>query len=126
MKDKGFKYALLLFVGSYSLSFIFILHSEERVRKGAEKLAKFLNAKQQGRLDGFFTVMASKGPKNKDTRDNKGKKRKVLMFTFCGIRLGLNVMFPFRLQTIKRKGVARKQRKNRKLPTIHYSLDFVF
>lgn len=53
--------------------------SEERVRKGAEKLAKFLNTKQQGRLDGFFTVQAKTSPK-KDTSkkgDAKGTKRKV-------------------------------------------------
>lgn len=30
--------------------------SEDRVRAGAAKLAKMLAAKQQGRLDGFFTV----------------------------------------------------------------------
>lgn len=30
--------------------------SEDRVRAGAAKLAKMLQAKQQGRLDGFFTV----------------------------------------------------------------------
>ncbi|TFK27564.1 PIN domain-like protein [Coprinopsis marcescibilis] len=30
--------------------------NEDRVRKGAEKLQKHLHTKQQGRLDGFFTV----------------------------------------------------------------------
>ncbi|KAG2009651.1 flap endonuclease-1 [Coprinopsis cinerea AmutBmut pab1-1] len=66
--------------------------SEERVRKGAEKLTKFLNAKQQGRLDGFFTVKpkqapppaakgkgaASKGTKRKgeDKAEGSGKKAK--------------------------------------------------
>ncbi|KAF8443118.1 PIN domain-like protein [Boletus edulis BED1] len=47
--------------------------NEERVRKGADKLQKFLNAKQQGRLDGFFTVQ----PKETKEED-KGKvgKRK--------------------------------------------------
>ena len=30
------------------------------MRKGAEKLTKFGNAKQQGRLDGFFTAGAAK------------------------------------------------------------------
>lgn len=43
--------------------------SEERVRKGAEKLTKYLNSKQQGRLDGFFTVK----PKEKKSPDAKGK-----------------------------------------------------
>ncbi|KAL5512818.1 FEN11 [Sanghuangporus baumii] len=58
--------------------------NEERVRKGAEKLAKFLNAKQQGRLDGFFTLQqkppAEKGDKDKsktkETKKGKGAKRK--------------------------------------------------
>ncbi|KAL0061993.1 Elongation of fatty acids protein 2 [Marasmius tenuissimus] len=55
--------------------------NEERVRKGAEKLQKFLNAKQQGRLDGFFTVKpkeksepSKKGAGAKGGKDDKGKK----------------------------------------------------
>jgi flap endonuclease-1 len=63
--------------------------SEERVRKGAEKLAKSLNAKQQGRLDGFFTATpktsAPKAPaKNAKGKDDKGKgtKRKVSGLAF--------------------------------------------
>lgn len=61
--------------------------SEERVRKGAEKLQKFLNAKQQGRLDGFFSVKTKTSPKkskvddakskSKTVKDGKGTKRKV-------------------------------------------------
>jgi hypothetical protein len=59
-------------------------NSEERVRKGAEKLAKSLNAKQQGRLDGFFTAApktsapkpSGKNAKGKDDK-GKGTKRKV-------------------------------------------------
>ncbi|KAK2463366.1 hypothetical protein APHAL10511_004592 [Amanita phalloides] len=50
--------------------------NEERVRKGAEKLQKFLHAKQQGRLDGFFTVKAkeSAAPKVKGKAEGtKGK-----------------------------------------------------
>ncbi|KAF9220876.1 PIN domain-like protein [Gyrodon lividus] len=43
--------------------------NEDRVRKGAEKLQKFLNAKQQGRLDGFFTVK----PKDDKRKEAKGK-----------------------------------------------------
>ncbi|KAJ3505842.1 hypothetical protein NLJ89_g7206 [Agrocybe chaxingu] len=43
--------------------------NEERVRKGAEKLQKFLNMKQQGRLDGFFTAK----PKEKAPAPAKGK-----------------------------------------------------
>ncbi|KAF5311726.1 hypothetical protein D9611_009458 [Ephemerocybe angulata] len=54
--------------------------NEERVRKGADKLQKFLNSKQQGRLDGFFTVKA-KDPKQapakgKGKTDPKGKGTK--------------------------------------------------
>ncbi|KAJ4479951.1 flap endonuclease 1 [Lentinula aciculospora] len=54
--------------------------NEERVRKGAEKLQRFLNTKQQGRLDGFFTVTAKpkevvKG-KGKDDKAKRGAKRK--------------------------------------------------
>jgi hypothetical protein len=57
------------------------------VRKGADKLQKFLNSKQQGRLDGFFSVKSKeKAPaptkmkgKDKGTVDTrtKGAKRKV-------------------------------------------------
>ena len=55
------------------------------MRKGADKLQKFLNSKQQVRLDGFFSVKpkekASVPPKVKgkgkiDTK-TKGTKRKV-------------------------------------------------
>ena len=35
--------------------------SEDRVRAGAAKLSKMLAAKQQGRLDGFFTVKPKEG-----------------------------------------------------------------
>ncbi|KDQ20824.1 hypothetical protein BOTBODRAFT_26846 [Botryobasidium botryosum FD-172 SS1] len=38
--------------------------NEDRVRKGAEKLSKHLQAKQQGRLDGFFKVT----PKSPDSK----------------------------------------------------------
>ncbi|KAI0087893.1 PIN domain-like protein [Irpex rosettiformis] len=48
--------------------------NEERVRKGAEKLTKFLNAKQQGRLDGFFTAQPKTSPK-KAKDDGKGKAK---------------------------------------------------
>ncbi|CAE6423688.1 unnamed protein product [Rhizoctonia solani] len=41
--------------------------NEERVRKGAEKLTKMLNTKQQGRLDGFFKVTESTSSKAKST-----------------------------------------------------------
>ncbi|EDQ98419.1 uncharacterized protein LACBIDRAFT_192371 [Laccaria bicolor S238N-H82] len=62
--------------------------NEDRVRKGAEKLQKFLNSKQQGRLDGFFSVKpkekaAAPAPvgkakgKGKIDAKAKGTKRKV-------------------------------------------------
>jgi hypothetical protein len=51
--------------------------SEERVRKGADKLAKSLNTKQQGRLDGFFTtVPKTSAPKKASAKDAKGKDNK--------------------------------------------------
>jgi hypothetical protein len=61
-------------------------HSEDRVRKGADKLTKHMGAKQQGRLDGFFKVQpksspdAKKGTKKAASAGKgagKGKKRKV-------------------------------------------------
>ncbi|KAG8931896.1 Elongation of fatty acids protein 2 [Tulasnella sp. 418] len=56
--------------------------NEDRVRKGAEKLSKMLNAKQQGRLDGFFTVKPKEAPPAKAVKgkaggaSGKGTKRK--------------------------------------------------
>ncbi|KXN83368.1 Flap endonuclease 1 [Leucoagaricus sp. SymC.cos] len=52
--------------------------NEERVRKGAEKLQKFLNTKQQGRLDGFFAVKPKDkpAPAAKAVAKAKGTKRK--------------------------------------------------
>ena len=41
------------------------------MRKGADKLQKFLNSKQQGRLDGFFSVKPKE--KEKATAPTKGK-----------------------------------------------------
>jgi hypothetical protein len=55
--------------------------SEDRVRKGAEKLSKSIGTKQQGRLDGFFTINpkeSGSSPKGKGKdKDNakKGTKR---------------------------------------------------
>jgi flap endonuclease-1 len=69
------------------------------VRKGADKLQKFLNSKQQGRLDGFFSVKPKeKAPtpakgkvkdKGKVDAKTKGTKRKVcskMSFFFCCLR----------------------------------------
>lgn len=55
--------------------------SEDRVRKGAEKLQKAIGQKQQGRLDGFFTVQSSSSSKRKaedekDSKKGRGKKTK--------------------------------------------------
>ncbi|KAJ6607379.1 PIN domain-like protein [Mycena sp. CBHHK59/15] len=47
--------------------------NEERVRKGADKLTKFLNSKQQGRLDGFFTVTAKDKKPSPSKKEAKGK-----------------------------------------------------
>ncbi|KAG8798353.1 Elongation of fatty acids protein 2 [Serendipita sp. 398] len=46
--------------------------NEERVRRGAEKLTKHMNAKQQGRLDGFFKVVPKSSPQ-KEEQATKGK-----------------------------------------------------
>ncbi|KAG9102297.1 Elongation of fatty acids protein 2 [Ceratobasidium sp. 370] len=45
--------------------------NEDRVRKGAEKLIKMLNTKQQGRLDGFFKVTESTSSKAKAAAGGK-------------------------------------------------------
>ncbi|ODN96393.1 flap endonuclease 1 [Cryptococcus wingfieldii CBS 7118] len=57
--------------------------NEERVRAGAAKLTRMLTAKQQGRLDGFFTVKpkpkdaeSSSKTKGKPTAKGKDTKRK--------------------------------------------------
>ena len=54
------------------------------MRKGADKLQKFLNSKQQGRLDGFFSVKPKENtgaPAKVKGKVNDGKtkgtKRKV-------------------------------------------------
>jgi hypothetical protein len=46
------------------------------VRKGAEKLTKFLHAKQQGRLDGFFAVKPKTSPKSEEKGKGKDEKKK--------------------------------------------------
>ena len=53
-----------------SLAWSKLTESEDRVRAGAAKLSKMFAAKQQGRLDGFFTVK----PKEGDAAKGKGKK----------------------------------------------------
>ena len=62
---------------------------EDRVRKSCEKLTKAVNSKQQGRIDGFFTVKPkentassskSKAKGGKDDSKTKNTKRKVRSF----------------------------------------------
>jgi flap endonuclease-1 len=72
-KTKGIQVCLAVL---YPVSATYGMLSEERVRKGAEKLQKFLHSKQQGRLDGFFTVKAKEpaAPKAEGkAEDKKGK-----------------------------------------------------
>lgn len=52
------------------------------MRKGADKLIKMMNAKQQGRLDGFFTVQAKSDEKGKAKPKAGGQKRKVCVLVF--------------------------------------------
>ena len=108
VKEKGFKYVSIL----YSASATYRMLSEERVRKGAEKLQKFLNSKQQGRLDGFFTVKAKEpaAPKAKGkAEDKKGKagakgvKRKV-----C------NLFWPLKMFNFSGRGMKRREAPERR------------
>lgn len=48
--------------------------AEDRVRKGADTLAKAHHAKPQGRLDSFFKLKAQAPPAKPDTKG--GSKRK--------------------------------------------------
>jgi hypothetical protein len=71
--------------------------SEERVRKGAEKLAKSLNAKQQGRLDGFFTATSKTSVpkasvKNAKGKDDKGKGTKRKVSPWPGLPVGFYLL----------------------------------
>ncbi|KDN41688.1 putative DNA repair endonuclease rad2 [Tilletiaria anomala UBC 951] len=50
--------------------------SEDRVRKGAEKLQKSLGKKQQGRLDGFFTVSSSPASSSSSSQKRKAEDSK--------------------------------------------------
>jgi hypothetical protein len=91
------------------------LNSEERVRKGAEKLSKFLNAKQQGRLDGFFTAKPKTSPK-KDAKGKddvkKGAKRKVgKLFNSSFQYFDIDTLV-FRAMTRRRDRVKKPRRKN--------------
>ena len=61
--------ALLSIHTSVLMDCTLFTRSEDRVRAGAAKLAKMLSAKQQGRLDGFFTVK----PKDRAAAPTNGK-----------------------------------------------------
>lgn len=59
MRDKGFKC-----VKERALARADEGLSEDRVRKGADKLRIAMSAKQQGRLDGFFKMSGPSGAVN--------------------------------------------------------------
>lgn len=77
----------------YAITVVSFLHDltvralrEDRVRKSCEKLTKAVGSKQQGRIDGFFTVKPketnasasrSKAKGGKDDSKTKSTKRKV-------------------------------------------------
>lgn len=91
---------------------------EERVRKSCEKLTKAVNSKQQGRIDGFFTVKPkentasssnSKAKGGKTDSKTKSAKRKVCSPS-CRCRVPVEI-FIFRQ---KRKRVVEQRRPGRK------------
>jgi flap endonuclease-1 len=53
-----------------------LINSEDRVRAGAAKLTKMLAAKQQGRLDGFFTVKPKEGAASSSSKGKKDDKKR--------------------------------------------------
>ena len=76
------------------------------MRKGAEKLTKFMNAKQQGRLDGFFTAKPKASEEERKGKgkvaarkqlDAKGTKRKVRIYVLVSIFL-CSLIYRFTLQ----------------------------
>ena len=87
VRDKGFMYASTLILPPRDLT-VHVLR-EDRVRKSCEKLTKAVSSKQQGRIDGFFTVKPrettastskSKTKGGKDDSKAKNTKRKVRSF----------------------------------------------
>jgi len=84
VRDKGFMYALTVVSFFHDLTMDVL--REDRVRKSCEKLTKAVGSKQQGRIDGFFTVKPkennvsaskSKAKSGKDDSKTKNTKRKV-------------------------------------------------
>jgi len=96
-------------------------YSEDRVRKGADKLTKHMGAKQQGRLDGFFKVQPKSSPDGKKDSKKaapagkgtaKGKKRKVCpLARFSARVMGLCRLCRPRTRTVR---VHRKEGGNKR------------
>lgn len=91
---------------------------EDRVRKSCEKLTKAVNSKQQGRIDGFFTVKPkentassskSKTKGGKDASKTKNTKRKVCSL-LCGCRVPTEICSSRR----RRRRVVVRRRPGRK------------
>lgn len=84
------------------------------MRKGAEKLQKFLNSKQQGRLDGFFTVKPKdKAAPAKGKADTKGKKRKV-----CSPHISLSIVLTVPRTGRRESGKQYQEDKDKIIPYI--------
>ena len=91
---------------------------EDRVRKSCEKLTKAVNSKQQGRIDGFFTVKPkentassskSKAKGGKDDSKTKNTKRKVRS-SLCRCRVPIEIFAPRQ----RRRKVVGQRRRGRK------------
>ena len=95
-------------------------YSEERVRKGADKLTKFLNTKQQGRLDGFFSVKPKETATKKDGKSTG--KRKV-----CGNADGIVCVNDenSRRQTRKRQAAPKARKRVRRSDIVGFCIYFV-
>ena len=98
------------------------IHSarEDRVRKSCEKLTKAVNSKQQGRIDGFFTVKPkeaaassskSKAKGEKDDSKTKSTKRKVCSLP-CRCRVPTEIVSS--RQRRRRRRVIAQRRRGRK------------
>ena len=103
VREKGFMYAIIVISPLRDLTMRVL--REDRVRKSCEKLTKAVSSKQQGRIDGFFTVKPkentastskSKTKGGKDDSKAKGAKRKVRSFLYTGAESQLKSLFPGR------------------------------
>lgn len=109
VKTHGFKYVLVLCGFSIEQDVLTYSRSEDRVRKGADKLRLRLSSKQQGRLDGFFTVQP-KDPKNpKDAKKRKVRRCPLFLVDFGPglIRVGCR-------RTTRRTRRARRRNRRRR------------